>query len=165
MINVTLISDINSSAELATLTEQLDMNVLLIEPTILEDTLEKVLAHDTDINVIDQSLKLLNADVLSHFLAKHDQQVRNIILINEDVSFEMLQNSGFSAHGYISREQRPALAKAVRVINDGEAWLPRLLVAEMLTNFAIMHRKADTQLRAVSNLAIASNKNRKKVRN
>ena len=165
MINVTLICDMENSTELALLNQQPDINALKIAPVALEQTLEKMLAHKTNINIIDQNLRYLNADVLSHFLAKRDQLVRNIILTDDDVSFEMLQNSGFSAHGYISTEQRPVLAKAVRVINDGEAWLPRTLVAEMLTNFAIMNRKADMQLRAVNNLAIASNKNRKKLIN
>ena len=47
----------------------------------------------------------------------------------------MLENSGFRARGYITPDQHEALAKAVRVVFDGEAWLPRKFVTEMLNRF------------------------------
>jgi DNA-binding NarL/FixJ family response regulator len=58
------------------------------------------------------------------------------VLIENSPDFVMLQSSAFKVRGYISREQRPLLAKAIRVVNDGEAWLPRKLVAEMLDYFS-----------------------------
>jgi DNA-binding NarL/FixJ family response regulator len=47
----------------------------------------------------------------------------------------MLQQSGFKVRGYITENQLIDIAKAVRVVSEGEAWLPRKLVAEMLNHF------------------------------
>jgi DNA-binding NarL/FixJ family response regulator len=61
---------------------------------------------------------------------------RCLILTDEQPTFEMLQMSGFRARGYILPEQRSDIVRAVRVVEDGEAWLPRRLVAEMLNRFS-----------------------------
>ena len=56
----------------------------------------------------------------------------------------MLENSGFRQRGYITPDQHFALAKAVRVVFDGEAWLLRKLVTEMLNRYAAEFLKQDT---------------------
>ena len=69
-------------------------------------------------------------------MAKNYQYARHLILTDKAPTYEMLKNSGFRARGYITSDQHSALAKAVRVVFDGEAWLPRKLVTEMLNRYA-----------------------------
>jgi len=52
------------------------------------------------------------------------------VLIEHSAAFHMLQSLAFKVGAYISREQRPILAKAIRVVNDGEPWMSRRPVAK-----------------------------------
>ena len=48
------------------------------------------------------------------------------VLIEHSPAFHMLQSLAFKVGAYIS----PILAQAIRVVNDGEAWLSRRPVAK-----------------------------------
>jgi DNA-binding NarL/FixJ family response regulator len=78
----------------------------------------------------------IDAAMLCHFLSKRYPDAQSLFITDEIPTFEMLQSTGFKARGYITKEQQDKLADAVRVIHDGEAWLPRTLVAEMLNRFS-----------------------------
>ena len=79
----------------------------------------------------------IDAAMLCHFLSKRYPTAQSLFIIDEIPTFEMLQDTGFKARGYITSEQQNKLVDAVRVVHDGEAWLPRTLVAEMLNRFSL----------------------------
>ncbi len=134
MINVVVISN-NPTQDLGRLSQNEDMQIAKVLPTTLEDIIEQVGDQQPDIIIIADSTPRGSRDKLCHFLGKHYHQTRNLVLTELTPTFEMLENSGFRARGYITPDQHKSLAKAVRVVFDGEAWLPRSLVTEMLDRF------------------------------
>lgn len=135
MINVVMVSRV-TSPELTLLRQQLDMNVSIVELVDIDQVIRDVAQYNPDIIIIEDSTDNISADMLCHFLSQHYAKSQCLILTNTNPTFEMLQNSGFKARGYITSGQRAKLDKAVRVVHDGEAWLPRSLVAAMLDRFA-----------------------------
>lgn len=135
MINVVVISHTPDN-ELGFLERLADINISAVIPSTMDKTLQQALADSPDIIVMEQNLETLNVDILCHLLHLQDSKAQIIILTDEEPTFEMLKNTGFSVRGYMTKEQRSSLAKAVRVINEGEAWLPRTIVTEMLNRFA-----------------------------
>ena len=135
MINVAVISN-NPANTLDVLSQQNDMSVTKILPTTIENIVEQIGGQHPDIVIIADSTEENSKDLLCRFLAKHYQYARHLILTDKALTYEMLENSGFRARGYITPDQHSALAKAVRVVFDGEAWLPRKLVTEMLNCYA-----------------------------
>ena len=137
MIRVAIVS--NNAKGLTVLLDWLDdINVTVVAPSTMEDTQKQVLECIPDIIVIEQNLDSLNTDLLCHLLYKDFSRAQSIILTDGAPTFEMLKSTGFSVRGYITKEQRSSLAKVVRVVHDGEAWLPRNIVTEMLNHFAEM---------------------------
>ncbi len=134
MINVVIVSDDLISSKV--LMNETDMTIHIVKPTHLERLVDQVAAYAPNIIVIDDSNTKLNIDILSYVCSLQCPDAPIIVLIENSPDFVMLQSSAFKVRGYISREQRPLLAKAIRVVNDGEAWLPRKLVAEMLDYFS-----------------------------
>jgi DNA-binding NarL/FixJ family response regulator len=135
VINIVIVSH-NAEAEMLLLADQTEMQVSHIVPSTIEQVMQQVADVDPDVIVIDHGLDNVSADILCHFLNKKCPEARSIMLIETQPNFEMLENSGFKVRGFLTVEQRPMLAKAIRVVHDGEAWLPRKLVADMLNRFA-----------------------------
>ncbi|RKZ98740.1 MAG: hypothetical protein DRQ46_01255 [Gammaproteobacteria bacterium] len=135
MIKIAIIS-LNAKAEILLLAQHTEMKISHIVPSTLEQVVQQVADLAPNIIVIDHELDNVSADVLCHFLNKQCPDARSIMLVETQPSFEMLENSGFKVRGFLTTEQRPLLAKAIRVVHDGEAWLPRKLVADMLNHFA-----------------------------
>ena len=135
MIDVVMVGR-KASPELTLLKQQLDMNVSIVEPEDMDQVLADLASYAPDIIIIDENTEKLSADVMCHFISQRYQHSQCLILTNSNPTFERLQNSGFKARGYITSTQRSRLDKAVRVVYDGEAWLPRTLVAAMLDRFA-----------------------------
>lgn len=135
MIKIAIIS-LNAKAELLLLAQHIEMQVSHIVPSTLEQVVQQVVGLAPNIIVIDHELDNLSADVLCHFLNTNCPDARSIMLIETQPNFEMLENTGFKVRGFLTAEQRPLLAKAIRVVHDGEAWLPRKLVTEMLNQFS-----------------------------
>jgi len=113
-----------------------DLQIIIINATNLNQAIDDVIGLNADVVVLDQDNEDLHADLVCSFLAKQHSKAQTLILTNQTPNFEMLSQTGFSARGYILPEQRPVLAKAIHAVHDGEAWLPRRLVAEMLDHFA-----------------------------
>ena len=143
MINTVIVSH-NAEAETLLLANQTEMKVSHIVPSTIEKVVLQVAAVNPDIIIIDHGLDDINADILCHFLNQKCPDSRSIMLIDTQPSFEMLENSGFKVRGFLTVEQRPLLAKAIRVVHEGEAWLPRKLVADMLNRFAASFINAET---------------------
>lgn len=135
MINIVIISH-NAQAEMLLLADQAEMQVSHIVPSTIEQVVQQVIDVDPNIIIINHGLDNVSADILCHFLNMKCPDARCIMLIESQPSFEMLENSGFKVRGFLTADQRPLLAKAIRVVHDGEAWLPRKLVADMLNRFA-----------------------------
>lgn len=135
MIKIAIIS-LNAKAEILLLAQHTEMKISHIVPTTLEQVVQQVADLAPNIIVIDHELDNISADILCHFLNKKCPDARSIMLIETQPSFEMLENTGFKVQGFLTTEQRPLLAKAIRVVHDGEAWLPRKLVTEMLNQFS-----------------------------
>ena len=143
MINVVVIGN-NPASDLGALSEQTDMSVTKVLPTSVENIIEQIGDQHPDIIIIADGTEENNKGLLCRFLAKHYQYARHLVLSDSPATYEMLENSGFRARGYITPDQHSALAKAVRVVFDGEAWLPRKLVTEMLNRYAATFLKQDT---------------------
>lgn len=134
MINVIIVSPVSDLVK-SQLEKLTDILVTVIQPSTLDDVIEQVGQLHPDIFIITQDSETINGDILCHFLSKHYLAAQSLILINEQPTFEMLKNSGFKARGYIVKEQKNEIDKAIRAVYAGEAWLPRILVAEMLNRF------------------------------
>jgi len=142
MINVVIIgSDIDAEQQL--LAQHKDMTVSSIEPSTIEATVLQAALFQPDIFILKKDEEHINVDMLCHFLDKSFPDAQTLFLTSQAPSFEMLQNTGFKARGYITEDQRDKLAKAVRVVHDGEAWLPRGLVAEMMDRFSAVVYRSD----------------------
>lgn len=135
VINVAVVSS-DSHAEVALLEQQQDMSVSIIAPGTIDTVIKTLSKQKPDIVVIDQHMQSISADLLCHFISQNFTDCHCLMLIDDQPTFEMLQNSGFKARGYVTNQQRELLDKAIRVVFDGEAWLPRKLVTEMLDRFA-----------------------------
>ncbi len=135
MINVVVISN-SDIAETKVLQEQADFNVFKMAASNIELAVAEASKFDADIFILDAQDAVINSEMLCHFLNEAYPTTRCLILTDEQPTFEMLQMSGFRARGYILPEQRMNIVRAVRVVEDGEAWLPRRLVAEMLNRFS-----------------------------
>jgi DNA-binding NarL/FixJ family response regulator len=134
MINVVIFSPMSDDVK-QVLEDQSDIWLTDVQPAILDDVVALVGSQHPDIFVITQDSEHLNGDILCHFLSKHYPAAQSLILIDEEPTFDMLRNSGFKARGYIVKQQKIDIDKAVRAVHAGEAWLPRKLVAEMLNRF------------------------------
>lgn len=136
MIRVALIGE--SSVTEALLTDATDMEVRRIDGESINGVVDDLLNPVPDVVVIDYHSTRLDAEVLCSFVSRHVPHVHAILLTDANPGFDILQNTGFTARGFVTPDQHAILDKAVRAIQDGEAWLPRRLVAEMLNRFAMI---------------------------
>jgi DNA-binding NarL/FixJ family response regulator len=135
MINVVLVGK-NVETENQQLSRHTDLKVTVIAPSTLEDTVAQAEQFQADIFILKHAEEDIDTAMLCHFLSKRYPDAQSLFVTDEIPTFEMLQSTGFKARGYITSEQQNKLADAVRVVHDGEAWLPRTLVADMLNHFS-----------------------------
>ena len=150
MINVVLIS--NDRTVQQRLAAQADIQLTVLQATTVDDTVQLTKKHSPDIIISEQNMEKIDSDILCHILNKTCPSAQNIILVDDFPTFNMLQNSGFKVRGYLTSEQKHLIVKAVRVVHNGEAWLPRKLVAEMLNYFTSIHTELDNQKPAKLNV-------------
>lgn len=134
MINVAVVG--HSILSLINLAVHDDLLITVIEPDTLDVMAEKIAAANADITVLEQYNEIVNSDLLCLVLASRCPANQTIILSAKVPDFEKLKATGFKCRGYITPAQHDKLVKAIRAINNGEAWLPRRLVGEMLNYFA-----------------------------
>jgi len=137
MINVVLIS--NDRTVQQRLAAQADIKLTVLQATTMDETAQRAKQHSPDIIISEQNMEKIDSDILCHILNKTCPLAQNIILVDDFPTFNMLQNAGFKVRGYLTSEQKHLIVKAVRVVHNGEAWLPRKLVAEMLNHYASIH--------------------------
>lgn len=141
MIRVAVIST-QASSEVQLLAKCDDIEVTEIKPVNIKSIVDQLTLFSSDIFILQEGVETISVHGLCHYLSQYFPSARTIILTTETPNFEMLQSSGFKARGYVLPDQRDQLDKAVRVVDDGEAWLPRKLVTDMLNRFTasfIMH--------------------------
>lgn len=136
MIRVALIGEASVTEPL--LADVTDMEVRRIDGDSINGVVDDLLNPVPDVVVIDYHNTRLDAEVLCSFVSRHVPHVHAILLTDANPGFEILQNTGFTARGFVTPDQHAILDKAVHAIYDGEAWLPRRLVAEMLNRFAMI---------------------------
>jgi len=134
MINVVVLG--RSIPSLIDLTVHDDLNITVIEPDTIDTAVLEIKAANTDITLLQQHHDRINTDILCLILATNFPQNQTIILSAKTPDFEQLKATGFRARGFITPPQHDKLVKAIRAVHDGEAWLPRRLVADMLNHFA-----------------------------
>jgi len=134
VINVVLVG--RTIASLINLAEHDDLKITVIDPETIDTAILAIIAAEADITVLEQNNERINADILCLVLATHYAHNQTIILSDKTPDFDQLKATGFRARGYLTPSQHDKLVKAIRAINDGEAWLPRRLVADMLNHFA-----------------------------
>lgn len=113
-----------------------DLQIITLTASNLNQAIDDIIGLNADVVILDQDNEELHADVVCSFLAKQHSKAHTLILSEHIPDFKMLAQTGFSARGYITPDQRPVLDKAIHAVFNGEAWLPRRLVAEMLDHFA-----------------------------
>lgn len=134
MIKVAVLGETTLSG--CDLTAAEDLQIITLTATSLNQAIDDIIGLNADVVILDQDNEELHADVVCSFLARQHSRAQTLILTSQTPDFDMLSQTGFSARGYITPNQRNLLNKAIHAVFDGEAWLPRRLVAEMLNRFA-----------------------------
>lgn len=140
MIRVALIGDERTLKSLLVGVE--DMHVERSQGDDINSIVEYLRQFEPDVVALDHHYHAINIEVLCSFVAHHLPHVHVILLTDENPDFELLKNTGYTARGFVTTSQYAILDKAVRAVDDGEAWLPRRLVAEMLNRFANLPTEA-----------------------
>lgn len=147
MINVAVVG--RSIPSLINLAVHDDLLITVIEPGTVDATAEAIAAVNADITVLEQHNETVNSDLLCLVLASRYPANQTIILSDKVPDFEKLKATGFKCRGYITPAQHDKLVKAIRAVNDGEAWLPRRLVGEMLNYFSASAAMTENTNKAV----------------
>lgn len=134
MINVAVVG--RTIPSLISLAVHNDLLITVIEPGTVDAMAEAITAVNANITVLEQHNETVNSDLLCLVLANRCPTSQTIILSDKVPDFEKLKATGFKCRGYITPAQHDKLVKAIRAVNDGEAWLPRRLVGEMLNHFS-----------------------------
>ena len=135
MIKVCLIgTDVDK--EKALLDSQPDISLQRVTLTDLDSMLKEIIMHGPDILVISDICGQLDADALCLHTYLRNPVIKTLIITAEDADYQRLEATGFSCKGFMLHEQRHAIVRAVRVMNDGEAWLSRKLVTTVLDQLA-----------------------------
>ncbi len=135
MINVCLVgSDIKK--ELALLQSQHNITTNALYETSFEALLDAIEKLSPDVLVISDQTNQLSADELCFYVSLRLSKTKTIIITDKPATYEQLKLSGFTCRGFVAFEQRHAIVRAVRVVHDGEAWIPRKLVTDVLDKLA-----------------------------
>jgi DNA-binding NarL/FixJ family response regulator len=135
MIRVCLIgADI--AKEKALLESQSDIAVTVVAVGDLDQMLDDISHSRSHVLVISDVGADLDADTLClHTYLRHPD-IKTLIITEQDADYARLDATGFSCKGFMLHEQRHAIVRAVKVIQDGEAWLSRKLVTAVLNQLA-----------------------------
>ncbi|BDZ73396.1 MULTISPECIES: hypothetical protein [Methylophaga] len=135
MINVCLVgSDIKK--ELALLQSQHNITTNALYDSSFEILLEAIAKSKPDVLVISDRTDELSADELCFYVNLRSPHTKTIIITDKPATYEQLKLSAFTCRGFVAYEQRHAIVRAVRVVHDGEAWIPRKLVTDVLDHLA-----------------------------
>ena len=150
MITVCLLgSDI--AKEQALLQSQSDIRLIDIDSHDGDDILATLARIRPAIFIIADDNEHIDADELCLLTHLRVPQTRTLIITRQEADYERLQASGYSCRGYVMYEQRHAIVRAVRVVNDGESWLSRKLITDVLDRLAASALDNPSRLQLVNN--------------
>lgn len=135
MIRVCLIGK-DTAKEKALLNSQSGIEVQTIEVGDFDHMLDYITRIHPHILVISDVGSDIQADNLSLHTYLRCPDVKTLIITEHDADYARLENTGFSCKGFMLHEQRHVIVRAVRVLNDGEAWLTRKLVSSVMDHLA-----------------------------
>ena len=135
MIRISLLgADI--SKERALLDSQPGFALTVLELGDFDQMLDNISQSRPEILIISDVGANIDADDLClHTFLRHPD-IKTLIITEHDADYARLDATGFSCKGFMLHEQRHAIVRAVRVINDGEAWLSRKLVTAVMDHLA-----------------------------
>ncbi|WP_438971425.1 hypothetical protein [Methylophaga sp.] len=122
--------------EKALLQSQADIHLSIITATEHEAILAEVTQINPDILVISDASSQFSADEVCLMTHVRSPDTKTLIITELEADYARLEQSDFTCRGFVQYEQRHAIVRAVRVVNDGESWLPRKLITELLDNLA-----------------------------
>lgn len=135
MIRVCLIGK-DTAKEKVLLNSQSGIDVHTVDVGDFDHMLDDIARAHPHILVISDVGSDLEADALSLHTYLRCPHVKTLIITEHDADYARLESTGFSCKGFMLHEQRHAIVRAVRVLNDGEAWLTRKLVSSVMDNLA-----------------------------
>lgn len=125
-------------------------------------SLEAVIAVATlipRILLLDVGLSRRNGVALIPVLRQRSPRSKVILLVQRSSEAQILAALSRGAQGYLEMRVLPAfLAKAVRAVDAGEAWVPRKMVAKVVDRLARLTSQEATRRRAVKVRSIRSSK-------
>lgn len=135
MIKVCLVGT-EVAKEKSLLESQADIDLTVIEQKDVDTVLACITRELPNILILSDSIGSDLADELCQLSYLHSPDTKTLIICKQEAGYERLQHTGFSCRGFILHEQRHAIVRSVRVVNDGESWLSRKLVTAMLDKLA-----------------------------
>ncbi|KKM20133.1 hypothetical protein LCGC14_1648640 [marine sediment metagenome] len=145
MIKVCLVgSDVDK--EFALLQTQYNITVAKMAEKSFDDLLLQIVSENPDVLVISDAMSSLSADDLCLYVSLQIPSAKTVIITDKPASYERLELSGFACRGFITYEQRHAIVRAVKVVHDGESWIPRKLVSDVLDRLASQTKHTQNSL-------------------
>lgn len=135
MIKVCLIGA-NVAKEQALLKSQPEIDLHRVNLGEFEGMLKQVAQINPAILVLSDVDSNLDADQLCFHTYLRNPDIKTLIITEQEAGYDRLEATGFSCKGFMLHQQRHAVVRAVRVVNDGEAWLSRKLVTTVLDQLA-----------------------------
>lgn len=135
MIKVCLIGS-NTEKEQALLISQSEIELYVVPVDDFDVMLNKVCDIYPDILILSDAGNQVPADELCMHTYLRNPDIKTLIISEQEADYQRLEATGFSCKGFILHDQRHAIVRAVKVINDGEAWLTRKLVSTVLDQLA-----------------------------
>lgn len=149
MIKVCLIGS-NVAKEQALLKSQSEIDVHRVAVGEFDDMLTQVTQINPAILVLSDVDSELDADELCLHTYLRNPEIKTLIITEHEAGYDRLEATGFSCKGFMLHEQRHAVVRAVRVVNDGEAWLSRKLVTKVLDQLATSAITGQTTLQQIN---------------
>jgi DNA-binding NarL/FixJ family response regulator len=151
MIRVCLIGH-NTAKEKALLESQSDIRLQTVDVVPDFDMMLNAICESRpDILILSDLAGGLAADDLCFHTYLRHPEIKTLIISDHEADYARLEATGYSCRGFMLHEQRHAIVRAVRVVDDGEAWLSRKLVTTVLDQLAGAAVQKKTKPHLVSN--------------
>ena len=93
--------------------------------------------------LLDLSVSIRGGLAVLRAFRRDSPRTKVILLTGRVAEARMLDVLSRGARGYLKwKALRPFLAKAVRLVDAGEAWVPRRMVAKLIERFALVTARA-----------------------
>ena len=94
--------------------------------------------------LLDMSVSIRGGLVVLRAFRRDSPRTKVILLTRRGAEARILDALSHGARGHLERKAlRRFLAKAVRLVDAGEAWVPRKMVAKLIVRFALATARAE----------------------